>query len=284
MQPVKMQHPDEHSAPPLNWKPPLHVESLLPLHVQSVSSKDNCDHTCTNTYGGSFTCSCNAGYTLDADGHTCKDTDECRDGTANCRHICVNTQGSFTCSCNPGYTLDADGHTCKDIDECAIGTHNCDHKCTNTKGSFYCSCNAGYHVNPFRPHECKLPQHGQSCELNVGCQHGYRLRCSKTTFDTDWTCKGNNDSTCNGGFQFNGGAECSSGCCIFTGCMAEHQCAKSNGFNFLHPCTSSSFCGSVQPGLVCASGHCRRPSGHKCLGHHECASGKCRKTLPKKCA
>jgi len=86
---------------------------------------DNCDHTCTNTYGGSFTCSCNAGYTLDADGHTCKDINECAIGKDNCNQICTNAVGRFRCSCNAGYTLDADGHTCKDIDECRDGTANC---------------------------------------------------------------------------------------------------------------------------------------------------------------
>ena len=30
-----------------------------------------CDHSCTNT-NGSFVCSCNMGYELSPDGHTCK--------------------------------------------------------------------------------------------------------------------------------------------------------------------------------------------------------------------
>ena len=34
---------------------------------------DNCDQVCTNT-DGSYTCSCNSGFTLDADGHSCTGT------------------------------------------------------------------------------------------------------------------------------------------------------------------------------------------------------------------
>jgi predicted SprT family Zn-dependent metalloprotease len=40
---------------------------------ECTANTDNCDDTngiCTNT-AGSFTCSCNAGYELDADGFTC---------------------------------------------------------------------------------------------------------------------------------------------------------------------------------------------------------------------
>ena len=34
------------------------------------TSNGGCNHTCTNT-DGSYTCSCNSGYELNSDSHTC---------------------------------------------------------------------------------------------------------------------------------------------------------------------------------------------------------------------
>ena len=106
---------------------------------------DNCDinATCDNI-PGSFTCTCNSGYS--GDGETCTDDDECDLGTDNCdiNATCANTPGSFTCTCNSGYS--GDGVTCTDDDECDLGTDNCDINaaCDNTPGSFTCLCNTGY--------------------------------------------------------------------------------------------------------------------------------------------
>ncbi|MGI4458269.1 hypothetical protein ACR2WA_25390 [Klebsiella pneumoniae] len=75
-------------------------------------SNGGCAHVCTNT-DGSYECSCNAGYVLNADGHACDDVDECTAGTDGCAHDCTNTIGSYTCSCMEGYILAADGHDCE---------------------------------------------------------------------------------------------------------------------------------------------------------------------------
>ena len=37
---------------------------------QCAANTDGCAQTCTNT-AGSYQCSCDAGYTLNSDGHTC---------------------------------------------------------------------------------------------------------------------------------------------------------------------------------------------------------------------
>ena len=68
---------------------------------------DNCNvqATCINT-SGSFTCSCDSGYS--GDGVSCNDDDECTDNTDNCdtTATCTNIDGSFTCACNTGYSGD----------------------------------------------------------------------------------------------------------------------------------------------------------------------------------
>ena len=67
---------------------------------------------CSNT-PGSFTCSCNPGFTLSTDGRSCVDVDECGlEVGRSCQQGCVNTPGSFMCQCDPGYNLNSDGQTC----------------------------------------------------------------------------------------------------------------------------------------------------------------------------
>eukprot|EP00656_Telonema_subtile_P044842 TRINITY_DN510_c0_g1_i7.p1 TRINITY_DN510_c0_g1~~TRINITY_DN510_c0_g1_i7.p1 ORF type:complete len:751 (+),score=116.65 TRINITY_DN510_c0_g1_i7:127-2379(+) len=59
----------------------------------------NCDAhgSCHNTVGG-FTCSCDRGYQLNPDGHTCDDVDECSVNNGNCEHTCENTVGGHHCT------------------------------------------------------------------------------------------------------------------------------------------------------------------------------------------
>lgn len=59
-------------------------------------------------------CMCRTGFRLQADGLTCKDVDECGEGSRPaCAHLCLNSRGSFLCQCHPGFLLEADGRTCK---------------------------------------------------------------------------------------------------------------------------------------------------------------------------
>ena len=86
---------------------------------------------CTNT-NGSFICSCQSGYLLDANSHSCNgkfdlsvhveiihlpnalhaDINECNTNNGGCSQMCVNTNESFMCSCLSGFVMDANNQSC----------------------------------------------------------------------------------------------------------------------------------------------------------------------------
>ena len=114
----------------------------------SQKSLNNCQQNCIDTEG-SFICSCNSGYILNSDGHTCKDINECSDGTHSCSENsdCVNNDGSYECVCHNGFVAisNKDNRICNDVDECL------DEKlckpfgvCRNIPGSFKCDCDVGF--------------------------------------------------------------------------------------------------------------------------------------------
>ncbi|XP_038075664.1 fibrillin-2-like [Patiria miniata] len=163
---------------------------------------DNCDlnAACTNTHG-SFTCTCNSGYT--GDGTICTDVDECATFSDNCdsNAVCSNFPGGFACSCHAGYT--GNGINCTDVNECADGLDYCDSNaaCINTPGSFHCACNAGYtgdglicrdvdecsdaSANNCDPHAtCTNTPGGFTCACNAGYT-GDGTTCTEGTFSCD---------------------------------------------------------------------------------------------------
>lgn len=120
-----------------------------------------CQHNCLNTWG-SFRCSCYPGFSLQTDGRSCHDVDECAEYKDRnlCIGMCQNTPGSYKCRCPEGYKLGADERTCiglhknsiylqtllngifyADIDECSTNTGICraDQVCLNTRGSYHCN-------------------------------------------------------------------------------------------------------------------------------------------------
>ncbi|KRY47696.1 Fibulin-1, partial [Trichinella britovi] len=172
-----------------------------------------CEQQCRRVPGQkSISCSCRAGYMLNADGRTCSDIDECALGTHNCGpgFTCRNTHGSFRCErrfcpsgqqwnstakrcvtisgCSHGFYLASDG-SCQDVNECLTpGTCLPNQHCENTHGSYYCkdlprACAPGYQLNPVTSvcediDECMKGTHTcpnvESCVNSIG---GYHCEC-----------------------------------------------------------------------------------------------------------
>lgn len=105
-----------------------------------------CDRTCKDTSTGVH-CSCPVGFTLQLDGKTCKDIDECQSRNGGCDHFCKNTVGSFDCSCKKGFKLLTDEKSCQDTDECSVNNGGCQQVCVNTVGSYECRCHSGYKLH-----------------------------------------------------------------------------------------------------------------------------------------
>ncbi|POI32624.1 hypothetical protein CIB84_003624 [Bambusicola thoracicus] len=78
------------------------VKRRLLMETCAVNN-GGCDRTCKDTSTGVH-CSCPVGFTLQFDGKTCKDIDECS-FERTCDHTCINHPGTFECTCNKGYAL-----------------------------------------------------------------------------------------------------------------------------------------------------------------------------------
>ncbi|XP_072874632.1 signal peptide, CUB and EGF-like domain-containing protein 2 isoform X3 [Chlorocebus sabaeus] len=119
------------------------VKRRLLMETCAVNN-GGCDRTCKDTSTGVH-CSCPVGFTLQLDGKTCKDMDECSlDRT--CDHSCINHPGTFACACNQGYTLYGFTH-CGDTNECSVNNGGCQQVCVNTVGSYECQCHPGYKLH-----------------------------------------------------------------------------------------------------------------------------------------
>ncbi|XP_031553546.1 fibulin-1-like [Actinia tenebrosa] len=94
-----------------------------------------CEYNCTNIVG-SYRCECPSGYEQTADRHSCRDIDECKQGSAICGRgtLCRNTNGHYRCipfSCpRPYYSLQGDS---KCLRNCPEG----DRACSQLKDKVY---------------------------------------------------------------------------------------------------------------------------------------------------
>lgn len=78
---------------------------------ECAKSNGGCSQRCEN-FPGSFRCSCQYGFMLQADRKTCKDIDECKRYSFLCQFSCVNTPGGYKCSCPPDKLQHPNGFMC----------------------------------------------------------------------------------------------------------------------------------------------------------------------------
>ena len=85
--------------------------SLLDIDECSEGTS-GCSQLCTNTIS-SYTCTCDNGYQLTNDNHTCTDIDECTlNNNGECEQDCINTIGSYQCQCREGFQFSSNGRNC----------------------------------------------------------------------------------------------------------------------------------------------------------------------------
>ncbi|XP_052610644.1 fibrillin-3 isoform X2 [Peromyscus californicus insignis] len=205
-----------------------------------------CTHgTCRNSMG-SFHCSCDKGFTLDAQERNCTDIDECRISPDLCgQGTCVNTPGSFECDCFPGFTSGSLlMKNCMDVDECARDLLLCQGgTCINTEGSYECHCPSGR----------ELKAQGTACEdidectmSESLCPHGQCInvigafRCS-----------------CHTGFQSTPDGQ---------GCVDVDECEDNLGICGEGQCTNMP--GSYH--CICYDGFSASPDMKICVDLNEC--------------
>ncbi|TRY63359.1 hypothetical protein TCAL_10815 [Tigriopus californicus] len=222
-----------------------------------------CDQLCVLEGDFQPLCQCYGGYTLNQNGRTCDDINECSYENGGCDHQCINKPGTFMCECEPGFT--AQGNYCIDINECLLnnGHGPCQDKCKNTEGGYQCSCEGlpGTVLSEEDQHTC---QDMNGCKKNNGgcsheCIHSYgQVFClcpSGLELDKDW-------KTCLDVDECASGALKCSGSCVNTPGSAHCACDPGFEMNEKHECLDVDECFESL-----------NPCSHECLnslGSFEC--------------
>ena len=180
---------------------------------ECLAGNGGCAQTCTDS-DGSFACSCEAGFTLNADDLSCDDVDECSTSNGGCAQTCTNESGAFACSCEAGFTLNGDGATCDDVDECATNNGGCD------AAFFTCANNAGGVPTCVDINECATN--------NGGCGDATVFTCANNAGGVP-TCADINECATN-----NGGCDaafftCTNNAGVAPTCVDINECNTSNG-------------------------------------------------------
>ncbi|XP_052772238.1 uncharacterized protein LOC128211461 isoform X1 [Mya arenaria] len=143
--------------------------------------------SCIN-YVGSFTCSCDAGYT-DKNG-ACEDVNECDENRCDQGATCQNSDGSFLCICPLGKRLNND-NSCQECSNNTYGTE-CNQNCNCTFGNTQsdeqscdretgtCICNSNWTGDRCETDVNECTTSGICTKANAGCFNlpgGFRCDC-----------------------------------------------------------------------------------------------------------
>eukprot|EP00057_Strongylocentrotus_purpuratus_P008874 XP_011663348.1 PREDICTED: fibrillin-2 isoform X9 [Strongylocentrotus purpuratus] len=178
-------------------------ETCYDVNECQSNTTNDCDQTCHNILNGYY-CSCDDGFTLSLDKHSCIDN-------AGCTPTAMNNTGSPNCTCDPGYEFD--NGTCSDFDECSEGVQNdCPEvsTCINTDGDYFCNCMDGYNtVNETKScediDECATGNHMCNGSLNRVCMNtvgNHTCICNTSYALVDGSCESANSYTLELRFDF----------------------------------------------------------------------------------
>jgi len=143
-------------------------------------------HACLDTFRG-YRCECPSGFRdaagenadLETKGKSCRDIDECDEGTHECDQTCENTVGSYRCLCAPGYRLVLDracfvSDMCKAFPNGGCGAHaTCisdpveDKRFDGREADGRCQCDDGYVLDPHNIKMC-IKEHKFHEGISIG--------------------------------------------------------------------------------------------------------------------
>ncbi|XP_073842989.1 uncharacterized protein isoform X3 [Musca autumnalis] len=235
-----------------------------------------------NEFG--FQCICPVGYR--EENYRCVDINECEDGTHECSHQCVNTEGNYLCQCPQGYVLPyVTARSCEDVNECEHQPEICGVlKCSNFPGSFTCLCEDGSepnaegicpsmvaNVDPCAENRCShqcLPE-GESYRCD--CPTGWSLDetqlncvqaavCDSNKNGCDHICNEDGSCSCRDGFSLDANGKT---------CQDIDECQVNNG-------GCHQLCINVEGSFACSceAGFQLADDQRTCLDIDECALGK----------
>ncbi|XP_058980408.1 latent-transforming growth factor beta-binding protein 4 isoform X2 [Musca domestica] len=258
------------------------VQSQTACELNSgVCAPGSCQEA-ENEFG--FQCICPVGYR--EENNRCVDVDECADGSHECSHQCVNTEGNYICKCPQGYILPyATAHSCEDVNECEHQPEICGElKCQNFPGSFTCLCEDGSepnaegicasmvaNVDPCAESRCSHECVAEGDTYRCGCPAGWDLDESQLTCIQSEACDANKngcDHICNA----DGSCSCQDGFALGANgktCLDIDECQVNNG-GCHHLCINveGSYACSCEAGFQLADDE------KTCLDIDECALGK----------
>ncbi|XP_061395029.1 fibrillin-1-like, partial [Musca vetustissima] len=245
-----------------------------------VCSPGSCQEA-ENEFG--FQCICPVGYR--EENNRCVDINECEEGTHECSHHCVNTEGNYLCQCPQGFVLPyVTAHNCEDVNECDVQPGICGAtlKCENVPGSFTCLCEDGSapnaegicvseNVNPCAESRCSHECIPEGDSYRCDCPVGWTLDESQLTCVQSEVCDANRngcDHLCN----TDGTCSCLEGYTLDINgktCLDIDECQVNNG-------GCHQLCINVEGSYACSceAGFQLADDERTCLDIDECALDK----------